>query len=178
MKTPSVLLALALLSASTLFAPAARAQDPADGLGNHSANIFVSFSSATIGQGDGWIWGGSAGGYFQSRMLGFVVRGSAVPSGDTVHLYEGMIGPRFALDIPILKPFIEATGGIGHSGYYNGLGNFSRAWGPAWQVDAGVEHGLFSRVRWRIVDVAYGHVYVGPGISPTIISTGLTVKIS
>jgi hypothetical protein len=176
-KTPSVLLALALLSAITLFAPAARAQDPADGLGAHSANLFADFSSATVGQGDGWIWGGSAGGYYQSHLLGFVLRGSAVPGGDTIHVYEALAGPRLALDIPILKPFIEATGGMGHSGYYDGIGNFARAWGPAWQVDAGVEHGLFPHLRWRIVDVAYGHVYVGPGISPTIISTGLALHL-
>lgn len=177
MKIRSLLLALALLSAVTLFTPAVRAQDPADGISGHAANVFVGFSAANAGQGDGWIWGGSAAGYFQGHLLGFVLRGTAAPSGDMVHVYEGLAGPRLAFDIPILKPFVEATGGVGHSGYDNGDGNFTRSWGPAWQVDAGVEHGLVPRLRWRIVEVAYGHIYVGPGVSPTIITTGLTLKI-
>ena len=164
----------ALASLSVFFTLTARAQDIT---GGHSANVFAEFSSANLGQGDGFIWGGSAGGYLQGHVLGWVLRGTAEPSGDMFHFYNAVAGPRIALDIPFLKPYVEAAGGVGHSNYVNGAGNSGSSWGAAWQVDAGVEHGLFPHLRWRIVEVGYGHIYAGPGISPTVISTGLSLKL-
>jgi hypothetical protein len=174
MKRCSMLFALALLS--VFFTLTARAQDPLD-VGGHSVNVFAEFSTANLGQGDGFIWGGSAGAYLQGHVLGWVLRGTAEPSGEMFHFYNAVAGPRIALNIPFLKPFIEAAGGVGHSNYVNGAGASGSSWGAAWQVDAGVEHGLFPHVRWRIVEVGYGHIYAGPGISPTVISTGLSLKV-
>lgn len=174
MKRSSLGFALALLSVLFAFPCRSRAQDP--DLGGHSGHVFAEFSAANLGQGDGFLWGGSAGGYVQGHVLGWVLRGSADPSGDMFHIYEALAGPRIALDIPFLKPFVEATGGIGHSSY-NSFGSVGSSWGAAWQVDGGVEHRLLPRLRWRIVEVAYGRIYAGPGESPTMISTGLTLHV-
>jgi hypothetical protein len=173
-KNCPMLLALALLSVS--FTLSARAQDPAAGIGR-SPWVFAEGSTANIGQGNGFIWGASAGGYVQGHLLGWVLRGTAEPAGGTFHIYNAVIGPRVTLDLPLLQPFLEAAGGIGHSTYDAANGNLGGSWGAAWQVAAGVEHGLLPRIRWRVVEVAYGHIYAGPGVSPTVISTGLTLHL-
>jgi hypothetical protein len=171
-KRCAMLFALALLSAFT-FTVLARAQDSPDSLGGHSGSVFAEFSAVNSGQGDGTLWGGSAGAEMQGRVLGLAFRGTAAPSGDNIHLYEAVLGPRFALDLPFLKPYVEAGGGVGRNVNNNGFSGPS--WGAAWQVAAGVEHGLGHHLRWRIVEVAYGHIYAAGGVSPTMISTGLGV---
>ena len=174
MKRCSMLFAWALLF--VFFTFTARAQE-LDAVGGRSVNVFAEFSTANLAQGDGFIWGGSAGGYLQGHMLGWVLRGTAEPSGDTLHFYNAVIGPRIAIDVPIVKPFIEAAGGVGHSNYVNGTGISGGSWGAAWQIDAGIEHGLLPRLRWRVVEVGYGHIYAGPGVSPTVSSTGLSLHV-
>jgi|HubBroStandDraft_5_1064220.scaffolds.fasta_scaffold349047_2 hypothetical protein len=174
-KRCSFLLTVASLSVFFLFPCGSRAQEP--GAGGHTAHVFAEFTAANLGQGDGFIWGGSAGAYEQGHVLGWVLRGSADTAGGTFHVYNAVVGPRIALDLPLLKPFVEATGGVGHSDYYGSSGSTGSSWGAAWQVDGGVEHGLLPRLRWRIVEVAYGHIYAGPGVSPTTISTGLTLHV-
>jgi hypothetical protein len=174
MKRCSMLFAMALLF--VFFTLTACAQD-VDVVGGRSVNVFAEFSTANLGQGDGFIWGASAGGYVQGHVLGWVLRGTAEPGGDSQHFYNAVVGPRIAIDLPIVKPFFEAAGGVGHSNYVNSAGNPGGSWGAAWQIDAGIEHGLFARLRWRVVEVAYGHIYAGPGVSPTVISTGLSLHV-
>ena len=48
-----------LLSLPTL------AQDTGIGLPHHGANVFAEFSGGRTGQGQGAVWGGSAGAYLQ-----------------------------------------------------------------------------------------------------------------
>lgn len=165
------LYALALLSAC-IAAPAI-AQNP---ISNHSSGIFAEFSMANPGQGEGWIGGGSAGAFFQGHSLGWVLRGLAEPSGATSHVYEATFGPRIAMTLPFLKPFIEVGGGAGHASYSTGYGALGRSWGVAWQADAGLEHQLLPMMRWRILELGYGHIYAGPGVSPLIASTGLSLN--
>ena len=82
-----------------------------------------------------------------------------------------------AVTLPFVRLFVEAGGGMGHSGFYNSTGAYATAWGAAWQVDAGVSHGILPRVDWRILEVGYGHIYAGTGVSPAIASTGVTLHI-
>lgn len=166
-------LPLALLSAC--IALPAVAQDSMAGIGNRSAGIFAEFSMANPGQGQGWISGGSGGGYFQGRLLGWALRGMAAPSGPTTHLYEATVGPRIAISLPFVKPFIEVGGGAGHASYSTGYA-FGRSWGAAWQANIGVDHQLLPMIRWRILDLGYGHIYAGPGVSPLIAGTGLSLS--
>jgi hypothetical protein len=168
-----MLFALALLSAFT-FTALARAQESVDGLTGRSGSVFAEFSAANPGQGNGFLWGGSAGAAMQGRFLGFVVRGTAEPSGPNIHLYEAVFGPRFAFDLPWVKPFVEAGGGMGRN--VNDYGTGGPAWGAAWQVAAGVEHDLGPHLRWRAIEAAYGHIYAAGGVSPFIISTGLRLR--
>ena len=174
MKTPSAWLALVAISAC--FSTPAFAQEGGVRLGPRGASIFAEFSAARTGQGEGTIWGGSGGGYFQGSVLGFFARATALPSNAQNRIYDVVVGPRLAVSLPLLRVFVEAGGGMGHAGNYNGpIENAS--WGAAWQADAGVSHGLGPRLDWRILDVGYGHVYAGGGVAPVVASTGLTLHL-
>lgn len=165
-----------LLSSAFLSTTTAIAQDES-GIGGHEGRIFAQFSAAQPGQGVGWLWGASGGGYLQGHVLGFMLRGTVIPSGSSTHIYTALLGPRAALDLPFVRAYVEAGGGMGHTGYYESIGNFSSSWGAAWQADAGVTHAIAPRLDWRILEAAYGHIYAGPGISPVILSTGLTLHL-
>ena len=168
------LLALALLSVS--FTLPSNAQNLLDD-GGHDVKLFAELTGARSGQGVGTLWGASAGGYVQGHLLGIVLRGTAEPSGATVHVFNALLGPRLAVSLPLARLFVEATGGVGHTGYYDTYGNFGSSWGPAWQADAGISHGVLPRLEWRILEVGYGHIYAGPGVSPVFISTGLSLHV-
>jgi hypothetical protein len=175
MKAASAWLALVLFSAS-ITAPLL-AQDDGIGAGRRGASVFAEFSAARPGQGESVVWGGSGGGYIQGRILGFAARATALPSNSGIRLYSAVVGPRIAISLPMVRAFVEAGGGTGYTNYYNGLGESGASWGAAWQADAGVSHGILPRVDWRILEVAYGHIYVGQGISPAVASTGLTLHL-
>ncbi len=122
MKTPSArlfpVLVSALLSAS--LATPALAQDVGLGAGPRSGSVFLEFSAARTGEGAGWVWGGSAGGYLQGRVLGFVARATALPGNGDIHVYDAVIGPRLATNLPFVRLWLEAGGGVGYTGgYYN-----------------------------------------------------------
>lgn len=144
--------------------------------GNRSFNLFAEGTVARSGQGAGAIWGGSGGAYFQGHLLGFMLRGTALPGNSTIRLYNAVLGPRLALSLPIFRVYVEAGGGMGHAGFYNGS-NFGSSWGPSWQVDAGLVHSLLPHLDWRVVDLSYGRIYAGPGVSPEMISTGLALHL-
>jgi hypothetical protein len=167
----------ALLLLPILICLPAIAQDVGIGFAHHGANVFAEFSGGRTGQGEGIVWGGSAGGYLQGSLLGFVVRGTALPSSSTVRLYEATMGPRIAVSVPLLRVFAEAGGGMGHSGFYDSTGNLASDWGPAWQVNLGVAHTILPRVEWRILEGSYGRIYAGPGVSPVMLSTGVTLHV-
>ncbi|MGA8532397.1 MAG: hypothetical protein WB622_21920 [Acidobacteriaceae bacterium] len=168
---------LALFLLPVLLCLPAIAQDEGLGLGHHGANVFAEFSGGRTGQGEGIVWGGSAGGYLQGSLLGFVVRGTALPSNSSVRVYEAVMGPRLAVSLPFVRVFAEAGGGMGHSGYYDSTGNLDSSWGPAWQVNLGFAHTILPRVEWRILEGSYSRIYSGPGVSPVILSTGVTLHV-
>lgn len=175
MKTPSVWLALVLLSAALstqLFA-----QDEGLGGGARSGSVFLEASAASVGQGYGVLWGGSAGGYVQGHVLGFVARATALPGNANTHLYSAVLGPRLALSLPFVRVWAEGGGGVGYTGYAPGSVVSGNTWGAAWQANAGVSHGILPRIDWRILEVGYGHIYGGSGVSPVMASTGLTLHI-
>ncbi len=121
--------------------------------------------------------GGSAGSYLQGRLLGFVVRGTALPSNSAIRVYDATLGPRLAVSLPFVRAFAEAGGGMGHSGYYDSSGNLTSRWGAAWQVNVGFARTILPRVEWRILEGSYGHIYTGAGVSPVMLSTGMTLHV-
>jgi len=175
MKTPSAWLALVLLSA--FLATPAFAQDEGLGIGPRGGSVFVEGSAARVGQGAGVVWGGSGGGYIQGHLLGFMARATVLPSNGNLHAYNAVLGPRAAVTLPLVRLFAEAGGGIGRNDSFNAVGIWGASWGAAWQADVGVSHSLASRLDWRILEVAYGHIYAGSGVSPLVASTGLTLHL-
>lgn len=176
MKTPSVWLFVVLLSA--FLSTPARAQDEGLGGASRSGSIFIEASAGSVGQGYGTLWGGSAGGYVQGRVLGFVARATALPGNANTHLYNAVVGPRLAVSLPFVRAWIEAGGGVGYTGgaYLSGSSS-GNSWGAAWQANAGVSHGILPRLDWRILEIGYGHIYTGSGVSPVMASTGVTLHI-
>lgn len=175
MKHCSAWFAFLLLSASlstTVFA-----QDIPGASGDRAGAIFAEVSTARTGQGAGFLWGGSAGAYLQGRVLGFVLRATELPDNPNIHIFNAVVGPRLAVSLPLVRAFVEAGGGMGHASYYNVQNTFGSSWGAAWQLDGGVSHGLLPHLDWRILEVAYGHIYAGPGVSPVVFSTGVTLHV-
>lgn len=172
MKRCFVWLALALLSGFFLQPAGAQGLDAAQ---SSDPGVFAEFTGARTGQGLGTLWGGSAGAFIQGHLLGLVIRGTAVPTNASARLYDAVLGPRLALNLPILRLYVEAGGGVGYNGYESQYGTFASGWGPAWQADAGVSHSLFQHLDWRILEIASSHIYVGPGVTPVIASTGLSL---
>jgi hypothetical protein len=175
MKTPPAWLALIFLSA--FLSTPAFAQDEGLGIGPRGGSVFVEGSAARVGQGAGVIWGGSGGGYIQGHLLGFMARATVLPGNGNLHAYNAVLGPRVAVTLPFVRLFAEAGGGVGRNDSFNALGLWSTSWGAAWQADVGVSHSLGSRLDWRILEVAYGHIYAGSDVSPLVASTGLTLHL-
>jgi hypothetical protein len=173
MKSPW--LALVLLSVS-LTAPAF-AQDDGLGIGHRGGSVFLEATAGSVGQGAGVLWGGSGGGYIQGHVLGFVARVTALPGNPNLRSYDAVIGPRMAVALPLVRLFVEAGGGMGRVDNYDTAVTPGTTWGAAWRLDAGISHAIFPRVDWRILDVSYGHIDAGTGVSPVIAGTGLTLHI-
>ena len=167
-----------LVLVSTLLAVPVLGQESGGlGIAHRGLNVFAEFSAARSGQGVGTLWGGSAGSFLQGHVLGFGLRATEVPSGDSVHVFDAVAGPRVAVGLPFVSLFLDTGGGVGHSGYYNRDGNFGSSWGPAWQANIGATHAFLPRLSWRILEVGYGRIYTGPGVSPLFVSTGLTLHL-
>jgi hypothetical protein len=176
MKRPSVWLLLILLSAS-LSTPAI-AQDVGFGGTGHRASVFADFTAARTGQGAGYVWGGGAGAYVQGRILGLMARATVLPGNNDIHLYDAVLGPRLALTLPFVRAWIDAGAGMGYTGgYYSSPTTLGTQWGAAWQADAGISHAILPRLDWRILEIGYGRIYTGTGVSPLMASTGLTLHI-
>lgn len=167
----------ALFLLPALFCLPTLAQDTGIGLPHHGANFFAEFSGGRTGQGEGIMWGGSAGAYLQGSLLGLVVRSTALPSNSAIRVYDATLGPRMAVSLPFVRLYAEAGGGMGHAGYYDSSGNLASAWGAAWQANLGFARTLFPRVEWRILEGSYGRVFAGPGVSPVMLSTGVTLHV-
>lgn len=176
MKTPSACLSLLLLSA--LLSAPALAQDAGFGGTARTGSVFAEGTAARTGQGVGYVWGGSAGAYMQGHLLGLVARATVLPGNHDIHVYNAVLGPRLAVALPFVRAWVEAGGGMGYTGGdYSSPGTPGSNWGAAWQADAGVSHGILPRLDWRILEVAYSHIYAGSGVSPVMASTGLTLHI-
>lgn len=166
-----------LLSSAFIVIPGHAQEDSGLGLGHRGFNVFAEFTGAGSSQAGGTLWGGSAGSYLQGRVMGFGLRATEVPSGDSVHIFDAVAGPRMGVRLPFVRLYVEAGGGIGRSGYYDRFGNFGDSWGPAWQADAGLNHNILPRLNWRILEAGYGRIYTGPGVSPLFVSTGLALHL-
>ena len=79
--------------------------------------------------------------------------------------------------MPFFRAFLEVGGGMGHTGYYDASGDLASNWGAAWQANLGFARTLFPRVEWRILEGSYGRIYAGPGVSPVMLSTGVTLHL-
>jgi hypothetical protein len=130
-----------------------------------------------LGQGTGL---GGSGGFIleHSRLVALDFRGVAVAARVPLHTIIAEIGPRFAPRYGRLQPYAEVLGGLGHSEYNPPAGTTgpSKGYGLAWAVNAGLDLRLKYRFEWRVAEYDYNHIYVGTGVSPTTLHTGLVYR--
>ncbi len=166
------LFVLLALSALLFRSPAAHAQ----------TGVYVDFSAAKLNAPDtGWVYGPTAGVYFDHGHLLFLstgldVRGSFLGSGSSTQLYSGMLGPRLAFRPHVLpiKPYIEAVVGAGHIDDSGGASTTQFEY----QFLGGVDTTILPRIDWRTVEFSYGGLSgLNGSLHPKTISTGLVLRL-
>jgi hypothetical protein len=123
---------------------------------------------------------GGSGGFIleHSRLVALDFRGVAVGARVPLHTVIAEIGPRFAPRFGRLQPYAEVLGGIGHSEFKPAAGSTgpSKGFGVAFSVDFGLDLRLKHHFEWRVAEYGYNHIYVGTGVSPTTLNTGLVYR--
>lgn len=159
------LLALGLLS-GVLFSAAAQAQTA----------IYGTFSGTKLNtDGGDWLYGGTIGVYKDhGRTFHYGLDGRGVFTGkDDTHLYSGLVGPRLAVSVYPVKPYVEALIGVGHAEFsHNSDTKFE------YQMLGGVDYTLAPHVDWRVIEFSYGGFSdLNPSFNPKTISTGLVLRL-
>jgi hypothetical protein len=105
--------------------------------------------------------------------IGGDLRGELLNGGAQQH-YNGVIGPRIAVSIPVvnLKPYGEFLFGFGS--YKTTTPNATLH--VDYEYVVGVDRKLFSLVDWRVLEFSYCNFYNG-AIPTKGLSTGLVVRI-
>jgi hypothetical protein len=105
--------------------------------------------------------------------IGGDIRGELLNGGGKQH-YNGVIGPRIAVNIPVVKlmPYGEFLFGFGS--YKTTTPNATTH--VDYEYVAGVDRKLFSLLDWRIVEFTYCNFYNGT-IPTKGLSSGLVVRI-
>jgi hypothetical protein len=105
--------------------------------------------------------------------IGGDIRGELLNGGGKQH-YNGVIGPRIAVDIPVvkLKPYGEML--FGYGSYKTTPPDATLH--ADYEYVAGVDRKLFSLLDWRILEFTYCNYYKG-SVPTKGLSTGLVVRI-
>ncbi len=142
--------------------------------------LYVDFSAARLNNPGGWIYGPTAGIYFDHGHLLFLstgldLRGSFLGGGGSTQLYSGLVGPRLAIRphvVPI-KPYVEAVIGAGRVDT-----NSASATQFEYQFLGGVDLTILPRIDWRTVEFSYGGLSgLNGSLHPKTISTGLVLRL-
>lgn len=162
-RLPLLLLALSLL----MVGPLAKAQ----------VGIYATGGGAKLS--DTWTYGPTFGIYRDSHhfpLINFGVdaRVAIFNSNSNVKLYNGLIGPRAVVHLPIIpiKPYVEGLIGAGHITGNSLASKTTFSYGVA----AGADLTFFPRLDWRVVDFTYGGFSSG-NTNQTSISTGLVFRL-
>lgn len=122
--------------------------------------------------------GGSGGVILQkSQWMALDVRGVILTARVPLHTFIGEVGPRIAPRFGPVRPYAEVLGGLGHSGYVPTQGGLAGGFGATWTIDFGADLRITRRFQWRVAEYSHSHIYAGTGASPTILSTGVVVRI-
>ncbi len=171
--------ALLLLFFGLMSSSALRAQVSADA---RRPMVAMGYATATAAQpelGQGRQLGTSGGVILQrSRLLAVDFRGVMLNARVPVHTYIAEAGARVAPGFSRRwQPYGGFLAGYGHSEYrVLGKKTLDRGFGFAWTGDLGLDLHLKYGLAWRVAEYSYNHISAGPGVSPTMLSTGLVFR--
>lgn len=157
--------AAAILLLALLFAAAANAQ----------IGVYAGFSGGHDTSVSSTVFGPLVGIYAQKGALlalGADARGSFL-SRNGGQFYTGAIGPRIAINPPVLpiKPYLEGLVGVG-----NTSGGSSSSTHLNYQVLFGIDATILPRIDWRVIEYDYSAL-VGNSTSATILTTGIVIRL-
>jgi hypothetical protein len=142
-----------------------------------SLAAYGEISASAPQSGRGVRLGGALGVLLEhSRYLGLDARGVALVALQPIHTFILEAGPRVAPIYGKYQPYAEGLVGIGHSEYGSANTPGGKGTGFTWTVAGGVDRFFPHGLRWRIAEVSYNHIDVGPGVSPIMFSSGLVYR--
>lgn len=149
--------------------------------GNGGIHIFGEFTAGKPNYGNDWLYGPTIGGYMQlNRWIGGEARGSILKWGSSpYHQDFAVVGPRIIYPIHRVVPYAAFEVGVAHVTYppveHAPVVSNNKF---AWQIVAGADYKLTSRVDLRPFDFTYGKISVlDHGLNPKGFSTGVVFRI-
>lgn len=170
----SRLLTLFVLLAAALFSFNVQAQVRPDADRPLLLSVYGTASASEPEFDYGHALGGEAGIILEhSRLLAIDLRGTILRERVPLHTYIGEAGLRLSRHYGRLQPYVEALGGLGHSGYPVTRTRLTSAYGLAWTLDAGLDFRVTNHFDWRVGEYSFNLIYVSTTAKPTIGSMGL-----
>jgi hypothetical protein len=118
--------------------------------------------------GDEAVYGVSAGGMLQSHhILGLEVRGSILRWGNGLeHQEYALAGPRAALHLRRISPYIVALGGYAHAWEWHDMPRpyapkpkLDVGFGSQWTICGGLDYRLSHHISIRAGELGYSRIY-------------------
>ncbi len=134
-------------------------------------SVFATFTDAKPDfrhWGDEAVYGFSAGGMIQSRhILGAELRGTIVRWGDGHEHQEYVLaGPRAALHVGRLSPYVSGLGGYAHAWEWRDMPRkwkpkpkLDEGFGPQWAILGGLDVHLTHHFSLRAGELGYSYIY-------------------
>ena len=144
-----------------------------------STYVYAAADAADNEQGYGKALGGSGGVILRhTQWIGLDARGVIMNARVPLHTFVGEAGPRVAPRYWRLTPYGELLFGIAHTGYRQPDGTQGSGFGPVITYDFGVDLRITRLIQWRVAEYSRGHIFTGPGVNPTIASTGIVFRLN
>lgn len=132
------------------------------------------------------VWGMTGGGFIQSRhIVGVEVRGSVTRWGGLEHQETALGGPRAALHLGYLSPYICVLGGAGSAWWWNNPVRSDQPKpkldydiGPEWSGVGGIDIHVNHHIAIRAGEYSYSKIYVtGRTLTPISAGVGIVYRL-
>jgi hypothetical protein len=135
--------------------------------------------------GDYAVYGMSGGGFIQSRhIIGGEVRGSITRWGGLEHQETALGGPRAALHLGYLSPYICVLGGAGSVWWWDHPVHSNQPRpkldydiGPEWSGIGGIDVHVSHHIAIRAGEFSYSKIYTRKTLTPISASVGIVYRL-
>jgi len=147
---------------------------------NFTAATQYRVSSSSTAYDQSWTYGPTGGIYAQFPLplisIGADLRGEYL-TGDQLHHWNGVIGPRIEIKPPGLSfhPYAEFLVGIG--GYHDGLYTTNTTTHVDYDIVAGIDRKLIPLIDWRVIEFTYNSYFNNRTPASKQFSTGLVLRL-